>query len=330
MVTAYSGNMTDNTIEQLVVHRVRAAFGFVKDSSLPQTVSFAARSLAERHGVLHAFDRGAEKTHLGTVVSPDVMTNIQMQVELRNITRALNAAEIDFLLFQGLALYQRCYGKILRPCADIDVLVHPWAYSQTRAFLKEIGITESRGVLRSSTGLEIDLRTSAVEPYIARCPDVSEMFSRRRWDPALDAYTLSDSDHLFVLLMHGFKQDWRKLVWILDVALLVREAAEAELSRLEILARRFNARKRVTIGLVLAHRYFPQPRTLNASVSADDQANALIHRYRSRLFQQTPDTCMELYSGIFGRRAAYDGFGQWVRYIRDRSLSAILQRNKFR
>jgi hypothetical protein len=101
--------------------------------------------------------------------------------------------------------------------------------------------------------------------------------------------SLSATDLLLSLCVHGSKHLWMRLAWICDVAELLRARTELDWRELWDRARSIGAERMVTLGLFLAHYLLdaPMSRELKTQVDADKDTAALAEEVYARLCSGT-------------------------------------------
>lgn len=231
--------------------------------------------LAARHRVLFSLHQyllkfvSREEQAPPHVIEQRLLTvarhQLRVQQALSSARDVLTTRRIPFLLYKGLALESRFYEGIPRPSGDIDLLVTKEELRGAFQALIEIGaeqIEVNSEDERKLTlhGVLIELQTSLVEPYIARMADPAVLMqSRQRLQlrSGLEVWTLDDIDHVIALLVHGFKHQWCRLLWILDIALALRTLGPHAREKLFVRAHRYRIERILRIGLFLTYALFP-------------------------------------------------------------------------
>jgi Uncharacterised nucleotidyltransferase len=192
--------------------------------------------------------------------------------ELLSVLRVLDAAGINAVPWKGPALGAYLYGDVgLRQFGDVDLVVRPNECLAARRALMDRGYRIMRpmpdllyaGYARihcafifSLDGqLQIDL-TWRMAPSYWCMPELG-LDAWERLETITLAGTrvrsLSPTDLLCLLCIHGCKHGWGSLKWIVDVAELLRVHPGDELGDAFREARRIGAERMIALGLVLAH-----------------------------------------------------------------------------
>jgi Uncharacterised nucleotidyltransferase len=155
----------------------------------------------------------------------------------------LEALSIEVIPYKGVALSESIYGDIgLRQTGDIDLLIRPGDWERVKEAVGELGYTphmplskaEERAYLiswyecafDSSAGRNLVEVQWALQPrYFAVDFEMAGLFQRtstvviagRRMK------TLSAEDLLLVLSVHAAKHVWRRLLWLCDIAQILKQ-----------------------------------------------------------------------------------------------------------
>jgi hypothetical protein len=295
--------------------------------------------LALRHRVLNcllstkALDLPAGAIDsIRTVVRLQAQRQLLMRAKLELLTRHLHETEVDFLVFKGISLQDSFYQGYGRTYGDLDLVCQPEDLPRASTTLESLGYRLKPNTLPSShgaifvddLGVEIDLHTRFVEPYICDSPFLRGIFARRRPLPSLGCHTLDHIDHLLVLLLHGFKHHWCRLQWILDVALVTRALELNDLDVLEQRAREIRAQSIAAVGLTLASSLFSLPIPSDRTVYRDARVvDSLCSVYRARLFREIPDTVWVKAQNSLLHLRALKGLVPRLRYVAGRAQNML-------
>lgn len=189
---------------------------------------------------------------------------------LLKLVAALEAEKIPAVPFKGPALSALLYGDPgLRQAGDLDLLVREadvraaGAVVRTHGFLPEFELDPHREQLYlryaaertwrdPESMLEVELHWQVTSPHLGAVCDAGP-FWHRLTTCRLENTTLrclAPEDHLTALCMHGSKHGWWRLLWICDVAELLR--AFPLLDGDAIWERAGEASPMVALGLTLA------------------------------------------------------------------------------
>jgi hypothetical protein len=223
-------------------------------------------------------------------VEKATITGISIADAAAPVVRALREAGASALVLKGLALAHAFYPHPgLRPMSDVDLLVEPSRFAQSRAALEELGWTiaepepEARlrhlhgAAYRKSDAPEIDLHTRALAESASPEADAG-FFSRA---VSLDiagtpAMTLSPGDHLLVVCVHGLRWSAAPAVhWVADAVMILRRGGAIDWEALirEARARRLESPLCRALGLLTEEFSAPVPvAILERLASADSPA----------------------------------------------------------
>jgi len=325
--------------EQYLLSIVRHHHQFSSSVDVTLDVWTKVLQLALRHRVLPCL-LSVKALSLPEGALDSVRTTAYQQAQRQLLTRAkleplvkhLHEAEIDFLVFKGIALQDPFYRGCGRTYGDVDLICQPDDLPRACIALESIGYRLKPNTAASShgaifvedLGVEIDLHTRFVEPYICESPSFTEVFARRRSLPSLGCYTLDNIDHLLVLLLHGFKHHWCRLQWILDVALVQRTLEPSDLDVLEKRAGEIRAQSIVRVGLSLAATLFsPEIRPQHTICQNTGVVGSLCSAYQKRLFQEIPDTVWVKARNSILHLRALEGLVSRVRYVSGRAQNML-------
>jgi Uncharacterised nucleotidyltransferase len=161
--------------------------------------------------------------------------------QMAEILAALEAGAVPALLLKGIALASLCYGDIgQRPMADLDFLV-PSALAATAGRILHAAGWQSPDLpllastpfrsanhamffVKHGTPIEVDLHWHVAHEVCG------EPANAAMWAHAQDleiggvvAHTLSDTDHLFLICIHGARpNEVAPIRWVADAMLLLR------------------------------------------------------------------------------------------------------------
>jgi hypothetical protein len=198
--------------------------------------------------------------------------NVQQTQELLHILDRLAARGVRAIPFKGLALAWWVYGNLsLRQVADLDLLIQPGDSVRAWEAMLSLGYRmvtplDAAGLPRDPAAYEyrfargeeliVELRWRLSPRHFRRSLDIGWLWERCQ-PVLLSARTvrrLPPEELLLILCIHGAKHAWDRLMWICDVAELVRAHPDLDWERAESEAGRIGGRRMVGLGLVLAHR----------------------------------------------------------------------------
>lgn len=274
--------------------------------------------LAERHGVRPALAQallkvGAsipdeQKGALKDIFQTNLRKSLLLARELIRIVDHLSRTGLDVIPYKGIALAEAVYGDIaLRQTGDIDLLIRTADLQKVRAAVGEVGYTphfvfsgaEEKAYLKSGYEYVFDGAGApnlleiqwAIQPrFYAVDFDVDGAF--RRAVAVLVAghpmKTLSTEDLFLVLAVHAAKHAWERLVWLCDLARIMRSPT---LNWREIgsQAKALGIARIVRVTLLLANRILGAqiPAAADRVLPPDWCANKLAGEIESQLAGQT-------------------------------------------
>jgi hypothetical protein len=237
---------------------------------------------------------------------------------------------IRALILKGLALQDWVYGRHCRGAGDIDLFVPRGDVVKVLGALRAIGFSpfphEGALTFRNIIGVEIDLHTSMLESYVGTGLRFDEAWDRRMDLKTLPFPTLSASDHLVFVLMHGWKHQWCRLSWIVDSALIAQRLTTHEWDAVQLQAQKQRASTIVGVGLEMCREVLEPPGIEWGRVLRHDcqVVVPLAQEYRRRLFLPMKNSLQAKLANISLHMRALEGIGHRSRYIAGRFLNAYI------
>lgn len=195
-------------------------------------------------------------------------------MELVRIHRLLGAKGIDMLPLKGPTLAVLAYGNpALREFCDLDVMVPKPDVAAALALLctngyhlaaeptwweklpTPISRRKDYGLLHDTTGVQVELHWRLSGSHFDLPLETKRLWAERERVAlaAGDVKTLGLVDLLLYVCMHGSRHGWVRLIWIADVAEMVRRREDLDWKEVWSRARRFGAERSLALGLRLAH-----------------------------------------------------------------------------
>lgn len=267
--------------------------------------------------------------------------------EMLRATGALAFHGVEAVSFKGTALAASAYGDATaRAFSDLDFLIQPRDFARAKAALTEAGYTPelrlrreeetawvnssyelafARGALRNL----VELQWALAPAFYGFCVDLEGLFARTQTIHLFGkpVRTLSPTDQLLTVAVHGGKHLWRQLRWLCDLA---KSAAVPGVDWHEVRerAREWRVERMVRVGLRLVQsmpladlpeevsRWIQQDpavesisRDLAATIFAADEipADSLAYfRWIARLRDSRSDRIR-----FFWKLAATPSLGEW-------------------
>ncbi len=290
-----------------------AAARFPLDSNSAATIHYFADkqldwsrlvALAKKHNVLLLLVR-----HLQTVCPEKIPAavlaelkeraadaaawHLRLTSELLALHDSLLEIGIPMLPYKGPALSLSLYGELgLRPSADLDILVPRHDVQAAVALLEKRGyalpaevrnvpITASLRVEKDyhmawQDGLPVELHWKLAPRYFRFDYDMQTL-----WDDP-DQFVISGRTIpmirpealLLILAVHGSRHYWEGLIWIVDIAQLLRRHPEIDIERVSEQAKRYGAYRMLLLALHLARELLDAP--LNAVAAAKVDGDRIV------------------------------------------------------
>ncbi|MBI3928935.1 MAG: nucleotidyltransferase family protein [Armatimonadetes bacterium] len=183
--------------------------------------------------------------------------------ELARIGDALQSAGLRALILKGASLLGECYRDLAaRPMGDLDLLVRPEDRGPVRVALRKLGYRPG-DVSLVGPGAMVDLHTrlmgwESVRPEVSayRFPqDRLWQSARQTAFPAI--LRLAPEHQALHLAVHALKHGYERLLWLVDLALVLPHADPERLARE---AREARAERALAYGRHLTSRLFQMPR----------------------------------------------------------------------
>jgi len=206
--------------------------------------------------------------------------------ELLQIRSAFLAESIEFAVLKGPVLGVALYNDLgLRPFGDLDILVRSYDVLRAKELLVGLGYRpdppmtprQERAFLAGQSayeffqdekGFKVELHTALVHQRFDFHHDIEQIWAQTTSTTIGNApiCMLGTNDLLLFLCVHGAKHTWRQLIWVCDVAELIRARPSIEWSRLIDEAEQRHCARMLFLGLYLANRW------LDASLPSSIQA----------------------------------------------------------
>jgi hypothetical protein len=239
----------------------------------------------------------------------NVRRNLFLTGELLKLLHLLEAQGIPALPYKGPVLAAAVYGNLaLRQFGDLDILVPRQAVLHARALLLDQGyqspIPMTRAqeaahlrswynfhLVRRDMGLLVELHWG-ITPRMGAFPlDFAALWHRRQY-VAIAGTTVAHFhpvDVLLLLCVHGAKDGWRRLIWLCDIAELLRVHPELEWAQVLEQARALRSTRRLWLGLGLAQELLGTalPTAVVHRMHADPVLPSLVAQVQAGLFRVT-------------------------------------------
>jgi Uncharacterised nucleotidyltransferase len=271
-------------------------------------------ALAERHGVQPLLCQALEP--LREAIPPKAMQELEqiyqtnlhkallMSRELIRIVHHLRSFDLDVMSYKGAALAEFLYRDVaLRQTGDIDLLVRREEFSRVQDALEKIAYVpqvrfsevEQRAYLKSGyecvfdgpAGRNILEVQWAIEPRFYSVDfDMDGVFDRavKVEVAGQEMKTPSAPDLFLILAVHAAKHAWDRLIWICDIARLMRPSS-MDWDWIASRAASLGVLRIVNISMLLAHRLLGAaiPETAGKWFAEDEYSIRFVSRLQQKV-----------------------------------------------
>jgi len=288
--------------------------------------------LALRHGVLPLLSQQLNATcadllpadvsaRLHDLFYANAARNQRLTAELCRLLELFAAHAVKAIPYKGPVLALQAYGDLaLRQFNDLDVLIRREDVPRVVALLRAEGYRQQWQLTRAQEAaylrtdcerlftheqarIFLDVHWAFVRSYfpVKLAP---EAFWARTETLALDGTTVASfapEDLLVILCVHAGKDLWARLVWVCDVAELIRACPQLDWSRVTQTATTAGVRRMLNLGLLLAHQLLniELPADIQRHVQADQTIKRLSQQVRERMFRDEDDSISALTECLF-------------------------------
>jgi len=271
----------------------------------------ALAAAAERHGILALAFKHLQAVCPGSVPADaleflrsrareQAWRNLGLAEELLSVLDLFAARQVLAIPFKGPALASFAYGDLsLRQFCDLDILIRPrdiekaYALLVARQYRCDVVRTAEEIVTLAGYASElvfhrgdvtIELHWRSAPDHFSLALDFDDLFDRRTigWIGKREIAALSNEDLLLALCVHGTKDAWQRLVWLADIAEVMRERT-IDWKLLLGRARGIGA-NRLLLGALLAARDFlgcTLPPLVSDSFASDPGVGRLAKRIQA-------------------------------------------------
>ena len=238
--------------------------------------------------------------------------------ELLKLLSLFEAHAIPAIPYKGPVLGELVYGDTaLRPFTDLDIIVHKHDVLVVKDLLISQGYLPKLQLTRTQESIHLQNQ----HHYSLMCPDDRGMvelhwaFAKKRYSYSLKLDSLwayqkvvsfagtkvpcfAPEDLLLLLCIHGAGHSLIRLLWICDIAELIRVHREMDWERVIKFARRVGSERVLFLGLLLAAELLetPLPEAILQRMHTDRVVKSLVAQVRDRLFCEEKDL-----PGVFER-----------------------------
>jgi putative nucleotidyltransferase-like protein len=237
--------------------------------------------------------------------------NLTLTAELLKLLREFSSAGIPVISFKGPLIAQSLYENLaLRQFVDLDLLIRREDILKARKVLLDRGLrpqfelTEKQELIyfnfRSEHAfanpdktLIIDLHCSLTPRYFSSSLDLDRYWNRlqpvRLGDTSV--HTFSRQDLLLLLCIHGAKDMWDRLIWIADIAQLLRVGGQLDWPAISREAEEVGGTRMLHHGLLLTNEVLgvELPPEVAPAALADARARWLANQAANKFLEDNDD-----------------------------------------
>jgi Uncharacterised nucleotidyltransferase len=199
--------------------------------------------------------------------------NLYRTRELIRLVQLLRTRNISCLPFKGPILSALVYHNLaLREYSDLDLLIHPKDVLKTRDVLLSEGYriwsqpnrnpkapvisARNKDVIFESANklVRVELHWRLTGRHFSFPLDMQQLWQRLEITSlaGVKLRTLELEDLALYLCMHGSRHGWERLLWICDVAEIIRLDKQIDWQRVSLTARQLGCERMLALGLLLA------------------------------------------------------------------------------
>lgn len=237
--------------------------------------------------------------------------NLYLTWELHRILKLFEANEIGAAPYKGPVLAACTYGNLaLRQFLDLDLLIRQKDVARAQELLETLGFRPQTSVPATRDGSSfqapgqyllrrepektiVELHSERTLRYFPIPLDFERMWTRLESVSVggTEIRTVSTRDLLPLLCVHGTKHFWERLIWVCDVAELLRVYREAHWGQILEQAQSSGSDRMLFLGLRLARQLLgvALPKELAEKVQAEPMLDSLTTQVCRQQFGETQD-----------------------------------------
>ena len=231
------------------------------------------------------------------------LNNIFFTKELLKLLKLFEENNIPAFPYKGPVLASSVYRDLsLRYFCDLDILIRPEDFIQVKNLLiakgyetvavKDIQEADNlrsdsvREFIRKDGKVVIDLHWYITPKFFPFLVSFESLWKRRQQESILgqSVWTLSPEDLLLILCVHGSKECWHKLKWIVDIAQTISAYPNLNWKQVLTQANLFHSKRMLFMGLFLANSLLRAKIPL--SVLSQAQQEPIIYFLSREVYQQ--------------------------------------------
>ena len=232
--------------------------------------------------------------------------NMRVMTELVRIAALFRAEGIPLLTYKGPALASRYYGNVaFRRFGDVDLLVHRDNLGQAKALLLGEGYATVRSLSdeqehmrheaqlgyelhHEERGVLVELHWALLNRTLTFRLSSDDVWARSTTYQfgTSSVQVLDPDDLLLYLCAHGTKHHWSRLLWVSDVAQVLRADPDRDWGRLIQRARSIGSLRTLLLGVILAGRWLDVevPPEVHRRIASDKTVERLVQEVETKWF----------------------------------------------
>ncbi|MGH7838462.1 MAG: nucleotidyltransferase domain-containing protein, partial [Candidatus Binataceae bacterium] len=220
-----------------------------------------------------------------------------LTAELANILKLFASAEILAIPYKGPVVAAQAYGDVaLREFEDLDIILRQRDLPSAHEILRSLGYQSkfpwilAESAKKSlvpgeynyrdlSRQIMVELHTERTLRHFPQPPDIAEL--AKNLVPVNLAgqtvRTFPPEISLLMLCIHGSKDFWERLSWIVDVSEMLQACPALDWNEIFVRADSFEVRRMLHVGLLLAGNLLdaPLPAEILALIKRDTMAGTI-------------------------------------------------------
>jgi hypothetical protein len=246
---------------------------------------------------------------LRTEYDRNAFRSVANATELVSILKRFDEQNIPLMPFKGVVLAASMYKSLtIRPAGDLDLLIFEQDLKRATDLLLENGYelgTEAHEdgspalenyyeyhFERPSDGMVLELRwrLELTQPRYRHNLGMDWVWPRRQTAnlAGIDVSNLDPERTLLMLCMHASKHAWSRLIWIYDVAQLLKEKPDLDWNAVTREATRVGLLRSLALGVMLAQRVCgaPVPARVLRRFESNQDARSLAAYFEESVFDE--------------------------------------------
>jgi Uncharacterised nucleotidyltransferase len=297
-------------------------------------VPLLERNLREAGAAIRAEDAAK----LEALIRENAARCLALSAELMRVMDSLESRGVRAIPYKGPVIAARAYGDVTaRQFEDLDVALEQREIETADAAMRTLGYearfpwlhapNRGRGIVPGEYSYAhptrrtfVELHTELTLRHFPVRPDLGAFFQRavKVNLGGGEVRAFSAEDELVVLCVHGAKDFWQRLIWISDIAELLRACPALDWNLVLRTSERLRARRMLHLGLELASRVLGTklPGEIFAEVKSDSDAAYLAADVERRLLSRETREPSASERLRFRRRTVEGMFGGWRYAVR--------------